>query len=56
VKQLQTILKREGHFDEDITGFFGSLTKEALIAFQKAKGIEPLGIVGPKTRSILNAL
>jgi peptidoglycan hydrolase-like protein with peptidoglycan-binding domain len=34
-------------------GYFGSLTKSAVIAFQKSQGIPMTGTVGPKTRSAL---
>lgn len=38
------------------TGYFGSLTKAALIKFQLSKGITPAaGYFGPKTRSVANA-
>ncbi len=38
------------------TGYFGSLTKAALIKFQLSKGITPAaGYFGPKTRGIVNA-
>lgn len=54
VKQLQILLKKLGYFNEDATGYFGNITKAAVIAFQKAEGIEPLGFVGPATRAALN--
>jgi len=38
----------------NVTGYFGKLTEAAVKAFQKAHGLEPVGIVGPKTRAILN--
>lgn len=56
VTKLQSILKKEGYFNLEATGYFGSITKNAVIAFQKANNIEALGIVGPKTRLALNAL
>jgi hypothetical protein len=38
------------------TGYFGSLTKAALIKFQLSKGISPAaGYFGPKTRGVANA-
>ena len=39
-----------------ITGYFGNLTREAVKRFQAKHGIDPLGIVGPKTRAKLNEL
>lgn len=55
VKTLQSILKRLGYFNDEPTGYFGNLTKAAVLAFQKAEGIEPLGFVGPATRTALNS-
>lgn len=55
VTKLQTRLKELGFFTGDITGYFGSITEKAVKDFQIAKGIEPLGIVGPKTRTALNS-
>lgn len=54
VRQLQTRLQREGYFNDEPTGYFGAITRAAVVAFQNARGIEPLGIVGPKTRASLN--
>lgn len=39
-----------------ITGYFGSLTKNAVIRFQIKEGIAAVGIVGPITRARLNEL
>jgi hypothetical protein len=60
VKQLQTLLKQLGHFTyPTITGYFGNITKQAVIKFQQ-KHIKTLGSapgwVGPKTRILLNEL
>ena len=38
------------------TNLFGSLTKKALQKFQKAHGLTPDGIFGPKTRAAINAI
>ncbi len=58
VKKLQTVLKNLGYFNyPTITGFFGAVTKEAVIKFQRANGLEPFpGWVGPGTREKLNQL
>jgi hypothetical protein len=37
------------------TSFFGALTKAAVIKYQKANNIDPIGVVGPLTRAALNA-
>ena len=55
VRQLQITLKVLGMLTPDsITSYFGPKTRMAVIAFQKHQGIEQLGVVGPKTRSLLN--
>jgi peptidoglycan hydrolase-like protein with peptidoglycan-binding domain len=54
VKQLQQFLKDKGYYTyPEITGYFGQITKEAVMVFQKANGIEPLGGVGPQTRAAI---
>jgi peptidoglycan hydrolase-like protein with peptidoglycan-binding domain len=54
---LQDVLKEQNFFPKDIpsSGFFGPITKEAVLGFQRANGIPVLGIVGPLTRAALNA-
>ena len=58
VKLLQQTLKDLGYFTyPTITGNFGSITKAAVVAFQKAKNLAPYpGYVGPGTRAALNAV
>ncbi|MEK7584414.1 MAG: peptidoglycan-binding protein [Patescibacteria group bacterium] len=57
VSELQRALKALGFFTyPTITGYFGALTRDAVITFQRANGIFPVGIVGPQTRALLNAL
>jgi len=52
VSSVQQFLKVQGFYTyPTITGYFGSATKDAVIAFQKSQGIDPLGIVGPTTAS-----
>lgn len=57
VKALQQILKELGYFTYPyVTSYYGSMTKEAVIKYQKAKGLSPYpGHVGPATRAALNA-
>jgi peptidoglycan hydrolase-like protein with peptidoglycan-binding domain len=38
------------------TTYFGAATQNALLQFQKANGIDPLGIVGPATRAKINEI
>lgn len=57
VAQLQQILTGQGDYTyPQITGYYGMLTKQAVVAFQTANGLEPIGSVGPKTRELLNSL
>ncbi len=39
-----------------VTGFFGKITEQAVIRFQRTNGLDQVGRVGPKTREILNKL
>ena len=52
VRALQILLTGRG-FPADADGIFGPKTEEAVIAFQKANGLEPDGIVGKLTWSAL---
>jgi peptidoglycan hydrolase-like protein with peptidoglycan-binding domain len=54
VTELQKRLTKEGFYTGPITGYFGKLTETAVKAYQKAHGIDQVGIVGPKTRNVLN--
>lgn len=56
VSKLQERLKLEGFYTyPQITGYFGPVTKEALIKYQKANNITPAeGYFGPITRSKMN--
>jgi len=59
VSILQNCLKGDGCFPLEVesTGYFGSLTLEAVKKFQEKYDIQPvLGYVGPKTRTKLNEL
>jgi murein DD-endopeptidase MepM/ murein hydrolase activator NlpD len=55
VRQLQITLKVAGLLDKDsVTGYYGQKTRAAVMAFQKRQGLEQVGAVGPKTRTMLN--
>lgn len=58
VTSLQDCLKYDGDFptNVDSTGVYGSVTTAAVRKFQTKYGIEPLGIVGPKTKAKLSEL
>lgn len=55
VKNLQTVLKREGYYKlSKPTGFFGSATEKAVKQFQSDHGLKVDGLVGPKTKAELD--
>lgn len=51
VQTLQLKLKELGYFSGTGTGYYGSVTKAAVIAFQQANGLSADGIAGPNTRN-----
>lgn len=53
---LQKNLTALGYNTKGIDNTFGTNTEKAVIAFQKANGLEPDGIVGPKTQAKINLL
>lgn len=56
VTLLQTKLHSLGFFNVNPTGYFGGLTKQAVMDYQKAHNILPIsGFAGPLTRASLNA-
>lgn len=52
VKQIQKALAGAG-FGVICDGYYGSITEEAVKAFQSKKGIKPDGVVGPRTLALL---
>ncbi len=53
VKKIQQALKDKGYYTGSVDGIFGTKTKNAVIKFQKAKGLTADGIAGKKTLSAL---
>ena len=53
VKNLQSRLAVLGYYTAEIDGQFGAGTKEAVMLFQRANGLDPDGIVGQETREVL---
>ena len=49
VRKLQMYLKKRGFFKGEVNGIFGSRTRAAVIAFQRARGMKPDGVVGVRT-------
>jgi hypothetical protein len=54
VKNLQAFLVSKKYLDGDVTGYFGPKTREAVKRYQKEKGLEVVGKIGPATRKHLN--
>ena len=53
VRAIQQKLKERGLFKSDVTGYYGEITRKAVIAFQKQQGISQTGIAGPLTLKAL---
>lgn len=58
VIRLQKLLSQypDIYPDGTVTGYYGQLTKNAVMRFQKRHGISPVGVVGPETREKLNQI
>jgi len=58
VFKLQLVLKILGYFPADAvpTGYYGAMTESAVRKFQEANELEPVGLVGPKTRKALSSV
>lgn len=56
VKKLQEFLRSIPNVYPEgvVSGYFGPLTETAVKKFQEKNGIEPVGVIGPKTRAVLN--
>ena len=54
VLKLQNLLTTLGYYTGNKTGNFGSKTKDAVMAFQKASGLTADGIAGKRTLSAIN--
>jgi len=53
VKQVQQKLKNLGYYSGDIDGIYGSGTRNAVLRFQRARGLTADGVVGPQTLKAL---
>ena len=51
VPGVQVALYRHGYYKGPIDGISGPMTKRAIRSFQKAKGLQPDGVVGKRTRA-----
>nr|WP_244213957.1 cell wall hydrolase [Paenibacillus barcinonensis] len=54
VVQLQEQLSELGYFDAGVTGYYGTITKSAVLEFQQAQGLSADGVAGPITLERLN--
>ncbi len=55
VLELQNYLASIGLFNGPFTGYYGRLTRAAVIAYQRANGLPATGFFGPLTRAKVNA-
>lgn len=56
VETLQSRLQGLGYFNGPLTGYYGSITEEAVTRFQRLNGLDPDGIYGPDTDRVLRSL
>ena len=56
VTQIQQALKDRGLFNVNVTGYYGTITKNAVIKFQKQQGLTVDGIAGPQTLRALGIM
>ncbi len=57
ITRIQKLLATDGEIyaDGTISGFFGPKTQDAIRRFQTRFGLDPVGVVGPSTKAILEA-
>ncbi|MEA5521081.1 peptidoglycan-binding protein [Limnoraphis robusta] len=53
VSAIQSSLQSLGFFNSNVTGFFGPITREAVIRFQQSRGLSADGVVGSNTLAAL---
>ncbi|MEB3280750.1 MAG: peptidoglycan-binding protein [Lyngbya sp.] len=53
VSAVQSALQSLGYFNANVTGFYGPITRDAVIRFQQAYGLTADGVVGPNTYAAL---
>lgn len=53
VRNVQSCLRRLGHFNGPVNGNFGPMTEAAVKKFQRANRISDIGRVGPRTQAAL---
>lgn len=55
VSSLQKKLTSLGYYKYRVTGYFGSITRDAVVRFQKSKGLKADGIVGKLTYAAMES-
>ena len=53
VRAIQERLKERGLFNSNVTGYYGEITRNAVLAFQRQHGISQTGTAGPVTLKAL---
>lgn len=53
VRAIQERLKERGLFSANVTGYYGEITRNAVLAFQRQQGISQTGTAGPITLKAL---
>lgn len=53
VRAIQQKLKERGLFNTNVTGYYGEITRNAVLAFQRQQGISQTGTAGPITLKAL---
>jgi cellulose synthase/poly-beta-1,6-N-acetylglucosamine synthase-like glycosyltransferase/peptidoglycan hydrolase-like protein with peptidoglycan-binding domain len=56
VRQVQRALRELRYRPGPVDGLFGPLTERAVLRFQRAEGLQPDGIIGPRTLGRMRAL
>jgi peptidoglycan hydrolase-like protein with peptidoglycan-binding domain len=53
VEALQRRLRDLGYFNATVTGYYGSVTQDAVTRFQQTNGLQPTGVADGQTLSVL---
>lgn len=53
---LQNLMRRLGYFSGEATGYFGSVTEEAVLAVQRANGLVEDGVAGPAVYAVIGGV